>query len=86
MISKTCKPAKKSISSPAQPKQELLFVNAEEEFFYEVSLTFTPHPDLHWSQYLLKVDFLPINTELYLSMIKKGLILRAKIFCILFLI
>ncbi len=41
MISKTCKPAKKSISSPAQPKQELLFVNAEEEFFYEVSLTFT---------------------------------------------
>ncbi len=43
MISKTCKPGKKSISGPAQPKQELLFVNDEEEFFYEVSLTFTPH-------------------------------------------
>lgn len=36
MISKTCKPAKKSISGQAQPKEELRFVNDEEEFFYEV--------------------------------------------------
>ncbi|KTF78683.1 hypothetical protein cypCar_00037764 [Cyprinus carpio] len=35
MISKTCKPAKKSRSGAAQPKEELLFVNDEEEFFYE---------------------------------------------------
>ncbi|XP_016371889.1 protein BCCIP homolog [Sinocyclocheilus rhinocerous] len=35
MISKTCKPVKKSRSGPAQPKEELLFVNDEEEFFYE---------------------------------------------------
>ncbi|KAK9965919.1 hypothetical protein ABG768_004983 [Culter alburnus] len=35
MISKTCKPAKKSISGQAQPKEELRFVNDEEEFFYE---------------------------------------------------
>lgn len=38
MISKTCKEASKSI--PARggaPKEEYLFINAEEEFFYEVS-------------------------------------------------
>ncbi|KAK7122273.1 hypothetical protein R3I94_019409 [Phoxinus phoxinus] len=35
MISKTCKPAKKSISGQAQPKEEIRFVNDEEEFFYE---------------------------------------------------
>ncbi|XP_051968971.1 protein BCCIP homolog [Xyrauchen texanus] len=35
MISKTCKPAKKSISGHGQPKDELMFVNDEEEFFYE---------------------------------------------------
>lgn len=37
MISKTCKEASKSI--PARggaPKEEYLFINAEEEFFYEV--------------------------------------------------
>lgn len=37
MISKTCKEASKSI--PARggaPKEEYMFVNAEEEFFYEV--------------------------------------------------
>lgn len=37
MISKTCKEASKNI--PARggaPKEEYLFVNAEEEFFYEV--------------------------------------------------
>lgn len=37
MISKTCKEATKNI--PARggpPKEEYLFVNAEEEFFYEV--------------------------------------------------
>lgn len=38
MISKTCKEASKSI--PARggaPKDEYMFVNAEEEFFYEVN-------------------------------------------------
>lgn len=38
MISKTCKEANKSV--PARggaPKDEYLFVNAEEEFFYEVT-------------------------------------------------
>ena len=38
MISKTCKEATRSI--PARggaPKEEYLFVNAEEEFFYEVN-------------------------------------------------
>lgn len=37
MISKTCKEASKTI--PARggvPKEEYLFINAEEEFFYEV--------------------------------------------------
>lgn len=37
MISKTCKEASKNI--PARggaPKEEYMFVNAEEEFFYEV--------------------------------------------------
>ncbi|XP_076856106.1 protein BCCIP homolog [Brachyhypopomus gauderio] len=33
LISKTCQEAKKSIPGP--PKEELMFVNAEEEFFYE---------------------------------------------------
>lgn len=40
MISKTCKEATKSI--PARggaPKEEYLFINAEEEFFYEVRLS-----------------------------------------------
>lgn len=36
MISKTCKPAKKVISGHGQTKDELVFVNDEEEFFYEV--------------------------------------------------
>ncbi|XP_056626978.1 protein BCCIP homolog [Triplophysa dalaica] len=35
MISKTCKPAKKVISGHGQTKDELVFVNDEEEFFYE---------------------------------------------------
>ncbi|XP_065116776.1 protein BCCIP homolog [Paramisgurnus dabryanus] len=35
MISKTCKPAKKVISGHGQGKDELVFVNDEEEFFYE---------------------------------------------------
>ena len=40
MISKTCKEVTKSIPARggAAPKEELLFVNAEEEFFYEVGL------------------------------------------------
>ena len=37
MISKTCKEASKSISARGgAPKEEYMFVNAEEEFFYEV--------------------------------------------------
>lgn len=36
MISKTCKEASKSIPSRGVPKEEYMFVNAEEEFFYEV--------------------------------------------------
>lgn len=37
MISKTCKEAGKSIPSRGgAPKEEYLFINAEEEFFYEV--------------------------------------------------
>ncbi|XP_072523355.1 protein BCCIP homolog [Salminus brasiliensis] len=35
LISKTCQEAKKSAPSRGPPKEELLFVNAEEEFFYE---------------------------------------------------
>ncbi|TRY55491.1 hypothetical protein DNTS_004138 [Danionella cerebrum] len=35
MISKTCKPAKKSKSAPDPSKEELLFINDEEEFFYQ---------------------------------------------------
>ncbi|KAG7492670.1 hypothetical protein MATL_G00016780 [Megalops atlanticus] len=36
MISKTCKEAKKSVSGRGAPqKEELMFANAEEEFFYE---------------------------------------------------
>ena len=37
MISKTCKEANKTIPARGQaPKEELMFANAEEEFFYEV--------------------------------------------------
>lgn len=36
MISKTCKEAGNTIPSRGAPKEEYLFVNAEEEFFYEV--------------------------------------------------
>lgn len=36
MISKTCKEAINTIPSRGAPKEEYLFVNAEEEFFYEV--------------------------------------------------
>ncbi|XP_068439669.1 protein BCCIP homolog [Clinocottus analis] len=35
MISKTCKEASKNIPARGAPKEEYLFVNAEEEFFYE---------------------------------------------------
>ncbi|XP_028991047.2 protein BCCIP homolog [Betta splendens] len=35
MISKTCKEAAKNIPSRGAPKEEHMFVNAEEEFFYE---------------------------------------------------
>ncbi|KAF7661477.1 hypothetical protein LDENG_00260910 [Lucifuga dentata] len=39
MISKTCKEATKSISARGgAPKDEIMFVNAEEEFFYEQAL------------------------------------------------
>lgn len=44
MISKTCKEATKSI--PARggaPKEEYMFVNAEEEFFYEVNSSKWPY-------------------------------------------
>lgn len=40
MISKTCKEASKSIPARGAPKEEYLFVNAEEEFFYEVKPIF----------------------------------------------
>lgn len=36
MISKTCKEAAKTIPARAPPKDEYMFVNAEEEFFFEV--------------------------------------------------
>lgn len=37
MISKTCKEATKSIPARGEaPKEEYMFVNAEEEFFHEV--------------------------------------------------
>ena len=36
MISKTCKEASKTIPSSGAPKEDYMFVNAEEEFFYEV--------------------------------------------------
>lgn len=37
MISKTCKEANKNITARGgAPKEEYMFVNAEEEFFYEV--------------------------------------------------
>lgn len=42
MISKTCKEASKTIPSRGAPKEEYMFVNAEEEFFYEVK-----SPQLH---------------------------------------
>lgn len=51
MISKTCKEASKNI--PARggaPKEEYMFVNAEEEFFYEVK-TLQLHLMLSFSQY-----------------------------------
>ncbi|KAM3859313.1 protein BCCIP homolog [Diretmus argenteus] len=35
MISKTCKESTKSIPARGAPKEEMMFVNAEEEFFYE---------------------------------------------------
>ncbi|XP_066521710.1 protein BCCIP homolog [Hoplias malabaricus] len=35
LISKTCQESKKSVSARGPPKEELMFVNAEEEFFYE---------------------------------------------------
>lgn len=36
LISKTCQEAKKSLPARGPPKEELMFVNAEEEFFFEV--------------------------------------------------
>lgn len=36
MISKTCQEAKKSVPARGQAKDMPMFVNAEEEFFYEV--------------------------------------------------
>ncbi|XP_044193048.1 protein BCCIP homolog [Thunnus albacares] len=38
MISKTCKEATKSIPARGPPKEEYMFVNAEEEFFYEQAI------------------------------------------------
>ncbi|XP_062381660.1 protein BCCIP homolog [Sardina pilchardus] len=35
MISKTCKEVKKSIPNRGAPKEEMMFVNAEEEFFHD---------------------------------------------------
>jgi len=37
MISKTCKEAKSVPARGGAPKEEYLFINAEEEFFYEVT-------------------------------------------------
>lgn len=39
MISKTCQEAKKSIPARGPAKEMPMFVNAEEEFFYEVQNT-----------------------------------------------
>lgn len=38
MISKTCKEVKKTIPNRGAPKEDMMFVNAEEEFFHEVRL------------------------------------------------
>lgn len=47
MISKTCKEASKNIQSRGgAPKEEYMFVNAEEEFFYEVCAVTVPYSNL----------------------------------------